>query len=833
MKLKRMAIIVPALLLLLTWLMLSGLNLNSARYDRQLRAIGDFSRFERASKREVLTARVGLSKNYDSLVRMTGLLNQALDRLREESGSDPEERPAIEALAARAAEDEELIEQFKSKNALLQNSLAYFGMLSARLAASDDPALVAVATKLSTAMLRLTLDTSQTTAREVQDQLSDLAALPPRPGDANLIQATLAHGGLLHDLLPSTDASLKALIDTAANPEQDAVRALILKRQLVSRQSARNYRLFLYAISLTLLGVLVYFGLQLRTRAIALRRRAAFEHIIARISARFITSQQHDISAHVECALKELARCVGADRAYFVVAGEPIETYRWVGVRAALPQEWPERALDLASSFDRGNDNIIHIPKDRTATYSRERPNLPVGVGHHGWLCVTNMWGELNALLAFDGLHGFRPTRDVETALLRMAFDVIANAVGRIKLEHDKERLETNLEQARRMETIGAFASGIAHNFNNIVAAILGYTEMAAARVVSGSRPANHLAEIRRAGERARELVEQILTFGSRDDRRRERVNVKALIAETKSLLAVALPPHVDIVVRETSELTVVSAAPALLQQVILNVCNNAAQAMDEAGVITVEVGLREIKYGSRVGHGEVGSGRFIVVTISDPGRGMDEATLERIFEPFFTTRFDGHGLGLATAREIVRDHDGTITVQSTVGVGTQFEIWLPSALSNEPISVQSAPVVASRGDGETILLLETDRERLLRYEEVLAALGYEPVGFTTPTEAFEACAAARARFDAALICHQPGTSSALDFAGTLHGVAPTLPIILATPSARDLGVPSLAASGIVDVVRYPVTSAELSSVLSRFIAAPIVTKLQPDEVVS
>jgi signal transduction histidine kinase len=838
MKLERLAIIVPALLLLLTWLMLSGLNLNSDRYDRQLRAIGDFARFERALQREMLTARVGLSKNYDGLVRMTGLLDQTLDQLREASGPDSEEWPAIEALAARAVEDENLIEQFKSKNALLQNSLAYFGMLSARLAVSDDPALVAVATKLSTAMLRLTLDTSPTTARDVQDQLSDLAALPPRLRDASLIQATLAHGGLLHDLLPSTDATLKALIGSAANPEQDAVRSLILKRQLISRASARNYRIFLYAISLTLLAVLVYFGLQLRARAIALRRRAAAEHMIARISARFIISQQDEIAAHVELALEELARCFGADRAYFVIAGEPIESYRWVGVGAALPQGWAERALDLASSFDRGNDNIIHIPKDRTASYSYERPNLPFDIGHHGWLCITNMWGELNAILAFDGLHSFRSTHDIETALLRMAFDVIANAVGRIKLEQDKERLEANLEQARRMETIGAFASGIAHNFNNIVAAILGYTEMAAARVVSGSRPANHLAEIRRAGERARELVEQILNFGSRDDRRRERVNVKALIAETRSLLAVALPSHVDIVVRETSEPTVVSAEPAQLQQVLLNICNNAAQAMDEAGAITIEVGLREIEYGLRAGLGEIGAGRFIVITISDPGRGMDKATLERIFEPFFTTRFEGNGLGLATAREIVREHDGAITVQSTVGVGTQFEIWLPSALPNEPVllpvPITGAPVAAGRGDGETVLLLETDRGKLLRYEELLAALGYEPVGFTTPSEAIEACAGARgARFDAALICHKPGTSSALDFAGELHGVAPTLPIILATPSAQNLGAPLLAASGIVDVVRYPVSSSQLSSVLFRCIAAPVVPLLQPDEVVS
>src|ERR1700737_3778402 len=227
-----------------------------------------------------------------------------------------------------------------------------------------------------------------------------------------------------------------------------------------------------------------------------------------------------------------------------------------------------------------------------------------------------------------------------------MAFDAIANAVSRIVLEQEKERLQASLQKARRMETIGAFASGIAHNFNNIVGAILGYTEIADARVRSGGQQATSLAEIRRAGERARELVDQILTFGRRGEGRRERICVKALVAETKSLLAASLPPHVGITVSETSEMTVVSAEPAQLQQVILNVCNNAAQAMDKPGVIEIQIGVRELAEELRVGHVGIGPGRFVVVSVSDSGPGMDEATQERIFEPFFTTRPDGHGLG-------------------------------------------------------------------------------------------------------------------------------------------------------------------------------------------
>jgi signal transduction histidine kinase len=813
-------------LLLLTWLLLSGLNLNSDRYDRELQAFHDFSELERGLNREVLTARAGLSRNYDALARMTDAYAEALDRLREAAGADTEESAAIEVLAARARRQQDLIEQFKSRNALLRNSFAYFGMFSARLAASDDRPVVAAASTLASAVLHLTLDTSPASVREVKDRLEQLARLQSPPGDAESIQAAVAHGGILHDLLPATDATLKTLIAAASSREQDVVRELIMKRQLAARASARRYRLLLYAASLMLLGALVYLGLQLRARAVALRRRAAFEHVIAGISTRFINSQHHEIVEHVESALEKLAGCVGADRAYFVVAGESKQIYRWSRQGTEFPAGWPERAMHLASRFDRGEGGIIHIPKVRPAN-SDDTMNRLVDAGLQGWLCIQST-GQRRApaILGFDALRAGALIPWAEFTLFRMAFDAIGQAVGRVLLEREKERLEASLQQARRMETIGTFASGIAHNFNNIVGAILGYTEMADAPVRSDGRPAANLVEIRRAGERARELVDQILTFGRRGEGRREPVCIKALIAETNGLLAASLPSYVGITVSETSEAAVVSTEPARLQQVILNLCNNAAQAMDRPGVIELRIDVRELTEVLRVGRIDIGPGRFAILSISDPGRGMDEVTLERIFEPFFTTRPDGNGLGLATVREIVEEHNGAVEVQSTPGVGTRFDIWLPSVPSNEPISIQHSPGTAGRGAGETVLVLDTERGRLLRHEEILAALGYEPVGFTELAEATQAYAV-QARFDAALVSHQRGTVSALDFATALHDIAPNLPIILATSSARDLDAPRLAASGISEVIHHPLTSAELAGALSRCLPASVAPQLQ------
>jgi signal transduction histidine kinase len=807
-------------LLLLTWLLLSGLNLNSDRFDRELEALDDFSEFERGLNREVLTARAGLSQNYDALARMTDAYAEALVRLRGAAGAGSEEGAAIESLAARARQQRDLIEKFKSRNALLRNSFAYFGMFSARLAASNDRPVVASASALASAVLHLTLDTSPAAVREVKDRLEQLARLQSPPGDVESIQAAVAHGGILHDLLPATDTALKALIAASSTREQDTVRSLIMKRQFDARAKARQYRLLLYAASLMLLAALVYLGLQLRARAVTLRRRAAFEHVIAGISTRFINSQHDEIVEHVESALEKLAGCVGADRAYFVVSGEPKQIYRWSREGAEFPAGWPGRALQLAPRFGQGEDCVIHIPKVRPA-HPDDAMNLLVGAGLQGWLCISNTCQKrTSAILGFDALRAGALIPWAEFTLFRMAFDAIGQAVGRVFLEREKERLEANLQQARRMETIGTFASGIAHNFNNIVGAILGYTEMADNPACSRGHPAANLAEIRRAGERARQLIDQILTFGRRGEGRREHVCLKALVAETNGLLAASLSSHAGIRVKETSEAAVVSAEPAQLQQVILNLCNNAAQAMDEAGDIEIRIEVRKLTEPLRVGRIDIGPGSFAIVSISDPGRGIEEATLERIFEPFFTTRPDGNGLGLATVREIVEKHDGAVAVASTPGVGTRFDIWLPSVSSNERIAIQHSPGVAGRGAGETVLVLETERERRLLHEEILAALGYEPVGFTELAEAAQAYAV-QTRFDAALISHQRGAASALDFATALHDIAPDLPIILATPSARDLDAQRLASSGIFEVVHHPLTSSELAGALSRCLPAP------------
>ena len=823
------------LLVLLPWLWWRGMHTGTDRADDALRAFDDFATAKSALHRDVLSARTGMLRNYDPLVRELTELHAAVDRLRAASGGDPEVAAAAGRLASLADQQEQWTEQFKSRNALLQNSLAYFGLLSTRLGEATQSSnsrlqqISAPVSSLAAAMLHLTLDTSPSTAADVDDRLRSISLQGLSPGDSAMVEALLAHAQLLRRLLPATDSELRSLFAASGDREQEAVRSLLVTRRSAAATAAKRIRYALCAISLLLVGMLVHLGMNLKSRAATLRRRAIIEHSIARISTRFINSRPHEIASHVERALGELAMSIGADRAYFIIDDKPARSYKWCRHGTEFPSGWPEGAIS-ASRLGTSQEFQVRITDVDQLPPGDQRDAL-YAANVRRWLCFRRKGvNRLQGVLGFDAVRAQATTPPCELNLLGMAFDAIANAVEREFLEQDRERLETNLQQARRMETIGALSSGIAHSFNNITGAILGYTETAQAQVEPHGRVAGSLSEIRRAGERARDLVDQILTFGRRTAPRRSRICIKALIRETKSLLEASLPPQINLDVRLALRQMIVSGERAQLQQVILNLCNNAAQAMDEAGTIDIDIDSRDIEDALSMAHGEIVRGHYVVISIIDSGRGMDEALLERIFEPFFTTRPEGNGLGLATVREIVLDHGGGVNVQSTPGTGTRFDIWLPTiSLAEEPLSRHDTPASVRRGSGETVLVLEADRGRLLRHEEILAALGYEPVGFTDAAEAAAACrralrisSVAPTGFDAVLLCsHLHGAGVALEHAALLRESAPELPMILATAAAREFGAPALAGVGIREVIRQPLMSAELAGALARCISIP------------
>jgi nitrogen-specific signal transduction histidine kinase/CheY-like chemotaxis protein len=386
------------------------------------------------------------------------------------------------------------------------------------------------------------------------------------------------------------------------------------------------------------------------------------------------------------------------------------------------------------------------------------------------------------------------------------------NAIEREFLEHDRAMLATRLERSRRMQMIGSLASGIAHNFNNIIGAILGYSEMVEPQLAPGSKSARQVDEIRRAAERGRDLIDNILTFGRRRDGRVQSVRVRSVFEEAASLLCASLPASVELIMADVPADIAVSGEPAQLQQVILNLCTNAAQAMENGGSIRVTAEPKDVPAPLALSHGELAPGRFVCLSVADTGRGFDESVAQRLFEPFFTTRRAGTGLGLATVYEIVRDYDGAMNVQSKPGHGSRFEVWLPALVDGTAAAARGLPF----GRGETVLIVES--ERLLRDEEMLAALGYEPVGFERADDAIAACRSAPARFDAVVIGHTAANVTDLEVARVLHGLMPGHPILLASASTIDVSVDELAEAGISEVLRRPLDSSELAAVLARYL---------------
>jgi signal transduction histidine kinase len=813
------AIGVLLLLALLTWLLLRAIDTNAPAHAVTLQALDDFALAQASLQRDVLQARAGLLRDYDALARAVEAMEDAVDRLRSRARMEGLDPGAVDRLAATAVQQEELTERFKSSNALLQNSLSYVALLSTGAEFGAQDAQLAPATgALAAATLHLTLDTSTEAVEALQKRIDGFAAHAPAAGpDADAAHALLSHARLLHDLLPVVDETLKALVAVSSSPPLEEIRTLFSSRRTAVEATAQRFQVLLYLVSLLLLIMLVRLGLRLRARALALRRRAVFEHAIAENSTRLINCPPSETGARLKQVLGELCRAIGAERGYVVLDESPTRMNTWCAEGAAYPAGWPDRALTLSTQLGAAGPEILIVPNVAALPRGGVKDAL-AAASVRAWACVPLIRpGRVRGILGFDALHPrqLKPAWDGAFPLpvVRLAGDAVANAIEREFLERDRAKLTTRLERARRMQMIGSLASGIAHNFNNIIGAILGYSEMAEPQLTPGSKPAQHVDEIRRAAERGRDLIDHILTFGRRRGASVHTVQVRTLFEEAGSLLRAALPADVELVIEDVRADIAVSGEPAQLQQVILNLCTNAAQAMEGQGRVRVSAEQKDVAARLLLSHGELTPGRYVCLAVDDVGAGFDEGVARRLFEPFFTTRVAGTGLGLATVREIVRDHDGAMNVQSKPGHGSRFEVWLPAAAADGGVDV--VPAALPLGHGETVLVVESERDQRLGDEEMLAALGYEPVGFERPADAIAACRSAPDRFDIILVSHALQSSGGFDWARALHQAAPRQPILLATASA-DISVEVLTESGISEVLRRPLAGAELAAALAR-----------------
>jgi signal transduction histidine kinase len=243
-------------------------------------------------------------------------------------------------------------------------------------------------------------------------------------------------------------------------------------------------------------------------------------------------------------------------------------------------------------------------------------------------------------------------------------------------------QLEESVQRAEKMEAIGRMAGGIAHDFNNLLNVISGFNELLAADVASSGRAAVAVSEIRRAVDRAGSLIQQLLVVSRRQMLEPVVMDVHAVVVDAENMMKRAVGDGVELVLELLAEHARIHADPAKIEHVLLNLAINARDAMPEGGVLTITTRGVTVDDGHPLRASLPKPGPYLLLSVSDTGLGMDQATLERIFEPFFTTkpRGKGTGLGLATVYGIIAQSDGHIDVQTELGRGSTFHIFLPSA---------------------------------------------------------------------------------------------------------------------------------------------------------
>ncbi len=385
----------------------------------------------------------------------------------------------------------------------------------------------------------------------------------------------------------------------------------------------------------------------------------------------------------------------------------------------------------------------------------------------------------------------------------------------RKRSEVERERLEGQLRQAQKLEAIGTLAGGIAHDFNNILAAILGYGEMALKDAAEGSAQRRHIDAAMSAGMRAKSLVERILAFSRSGMGERVPVHVQSVVAEALDVVAASLPAGITLERHLDCGDAGVLGDPTQVHQVVMNLCANAVQAMKASGTLTVTLAQVELSQ-PRCSTSVLANGHYIALSVRDTGSGISPQLLERIFDPFFTTKEIGvgTGLGLSLVHGIVTDLGGGICVDSQPGKGATFCVYLPwqgGVTAPAPIEVANAP----NGNGETILLVD-DEEPLVRLgEEMIAELGYEPVGFTSSMAALASFRAEPQRFHAVLSDEAMPDMTGSELVQEIRRIRPDIPIVLMSGYVTTALSARARDAGVAEVLSKPLVSRDIARSLS------------------
>jgi PAS domain S-box-containing protein len=397
----------------------------------------------------------------------------------------------------------------------------------------------------------------------------------------------------------------------------------------------------------------------------------------------------------------------------------------------------------------------------------------------------------------------------------------------RRRAEQERSELERQLRQAQKMEAIGHLTGGIAHDFNNILTSILGYAVMASERAdADNDKPlARYLEQITRAGERARDLIRQMLTFSRGQKGEPRPLDPTALVRESVKLYGSSFPSSLEIVTDLGVGTSPVLADPIQVEQVLMNLCINARDAMEGVGRVSISVGEGQHQAATCASCRKTFCGRFVELAVTDNGTGISPAVLERMFEPFFTTKEVGRGsgMGLSSTHGIVHEMGGHLVVETTPGAGATFRVLLPPAEEGLAAPRPRDGPAASNAQRYCGHLLVVDDESSVRefMRELLEGRGFSVILASDGFEALGKLEAAAEPVDVVITDQTMPRVTGLELAALLHVRRPGLPVVLYTGFSEDVSAERARAAGIRAVLAKPLNVPELFETVLRLIDTP------------
>ncbi len=397
----------------------------------------------------------------------------------------------------------------------------------------------------------------------------------------------------------------------------------------------------------------------------------------------------------------------------------------------------------------------------------------------------------------------------------------IGQFMNRKHAEEESRQLGRQLCHAQKMEALGTLAGGIAHDFNNILTSINGFTELALMKDAANQKDNHHLQQVLQAGRRAKDLTQQILAFSCHSEHERKPIQFSTLVQEVIKLIRATLPTTIDIRCHPLTKDDTILGNPTELHQVLMNLCTNAAHAMhDQVGVLEISLEPITLSKTFLSTHPDLPACPYLRLTVTDTGRGMTPEVQERIFEPFFTTKDAGvgTGLGLSVVHGIIKSHQGAITVQSHLGEGTTFEVYLPRINAKTIKETRDESIPFGK---EHILFIDDEKTLTHLAGEMLSHLGYQVTVRTGSIEGLEVFRSAPERFDLVITDKTMPNMTGEQLAKAVLQIRPDIPIILSIGFSDSMTPEYAKMCGIRACLMKPFSLPDLAQTIRQVLDPP------------